>query len=205
DITVQAIQNAARDGAFRLAMTSATQSNSGASAYFGFLYALAGNPDVLTLDGLNDPALQEQVRDLLGQVDRSSGSSGWLKDSLVTHYDEFDAMFNYEALVIEANQALTAAGKEPLYVIYPANGLSVADSPLGYVDKGDAAKEEAFLALQAYLLSPPVQARLVSLGRRAGLIGLAADQADPQVWNSAWGIDLARAIAPIPTPSSEVI
>ena len=205
DITVQAIQKAARDGAFRLAMTSATQSNSGASAYFGFLYALAGNPDVLTLDGLNDPALQEQVRDLLGQVDRSSGSSGWLKDSLVTHYDEFDAMFNYEALVIEANQALTAAGKEPLYVIYPANGLSVADSPLGYVDKGDAAKEEAFLALQAYLLSPPVQARLVSLGRRAGLIGLAADQADPQVWNSAWGIDLARAIAPIPTPSSEVI
>ncbi|MEM8729990.1 MAG: substrate-binding and VWA domain-containing protein [Pseudomonadota bacterium] len=205
DITIQMIQDAARDNAFRLAMTSATQSNSGASAYFGFLYAQADDPDLLTMAHLQDPEVLDGVQDLLAQMDRSSGSSGWLKDSFVENPQAYDAMFNYEALMIEANQALLDAGQEPLYVIYPANGLSVADSPLGYVDKGDAAKEESFLALQAHLATPDVQKALSDLGRRAGLIGLMSDQADPRVWNRDWGIDLDRQIAPVPTPAPEVI
>ena len=36
-------------------MTSATQSNSGASAYIGFLYALLGNPDTMTKESLQIP------------------------------------------------------------------------------------------------------------------------------------------------------
>ncbi len=205
DVTIQDIQQAAREGRFRLSMTSATQSNSGASAYFGFLYALSGNPDVLAMENLTDPDVQDQVRDLLAQVDRSSGSSGWLKSALVANPQAFDAMFNYEALVIEANQDLIRAGQEPLYAVYPANGLSVADSPLGYIDKGDDAKEEAFLALQDYLQTSEAQDLLTGLGRRTGLIGLGAGSADTSVWNPDWGIDLDRAIAPIPTPSAAVI
>lgn len=205
DVTIQEIQQAARDGTFRLSMTSATQSNSGASAYFGFLYALSGNPDVLTMDDLEKPELLDGVRDLLAQVDRSSGSSGWLAEALVANYDSFDAMFNYEALLIEANQQLVAQGKEPLYAVYPANGLSVADSPLGFISKGDDAKEAKFLELQAFLDSPEAQDLLTGLGRRAGLIGLNADGADKDVWNAEWGIDLTARIAPIPTPASDVI
>lgn len=205
DITIQDIHEAAQTGKFRLSMTSATQSNSGASAFFGFLYALADNPDVLTMDTLADEGLLDGVRDLLAQVDRSSGSSGWLAEALVDNYDSFDAMFNYEALVIEANQKLVSANQEPLYTIYPANGLSVADSPLGYISKGDDAKETKFLELQEFLNSKEAQDLLSSLGRRAGLIGLDASGADKAVWNPEWGIDLTRAIAPIPTPSSEVI
>ncbi|MDP5219027.1 substrate-binding domain-containing protein [Ruegeria sp. 2205SS24-7] len=205
DITVEEIQAAARSDVFRLAMTSATQSNSGASAYLGFLYALSGNPDVLTAEHLADPEVQERVRDLLAQIDRSSGSSGWLKDSLVENPVRFDAMFNYEALMIEANQALEEVGQEPLYIIYPTNGLSVADSPLGYINKGDAAKEEAFLKLQEHLLSGDVQDTLLALGRRAGLLGLSADRADPAVWRKEWGVDLERSIAPVPAPASAVI
>jgi Ca-activated chloride channel homolog len=52
DITIQMIEEAARNKSFRLSMTSATQSNSGASAYLGFLYALSGNPDMLTMANL---------------------------------------------------------------------------------------------------------------------------------------------------------
>lgn len=100
DVTIEDIHAAAADNAFRLAMTSATQSNSGASAYIGFLYALSGNPDILTADHLADEDVQNQTRDLLGQMDRSSGSSGWLKDSFVENLESFDAMFNYEALII---------------------------------------------------------------------------------------------------------
>ncbi|OZA07339.1 MAG: hypothetical protein B7Y02_14130, partial [Rhodobacterales bacterium 17-64-5] len=189
----------------RLEMTSATQSNSGASAYFGFLYALAGNPDVLTMDNLKDPAVLDGVRKLLAQVERSSGSSGWLMDALVANPGSYDAMFNYESTVLEANQALTAAGQEPLYIIYPANGLSVADSPLGFVAKGDAAKEAAFLKLQEFLLSANTQKTLSDLGRRSGLIGMEAQNPNPQVWKADWGADLKRDIAPVPTPGADVI
>ncbi|MEM7211953.1 MAG: substrate-binding domain-containing protein [Pseudomonadota bacterium] len=182
DITLDDIQAAARDGEFRLSMTSATQSNSGASAYFGFLYARAGEPDVLTANHLSDPQVRSDVSDLLRLVDRSSGSSGWLKDSVVGNPAAFDAMINYEALIIEANQELTRTGGEPLYVIYPASGMAVADSPLAYVSKGDDAKEEAFLELQKHLLSDAVQQQLLVLGRRAGLIGLAGG-GSTDVWN----------------------
>ncbi|RYH11163.1 substrate-binding domain-containing protein [Tropicimonas sp. IMCC6043] len=204
DITIQMIQEAATAGAFRLAMTSATQSNSGASAYNGFLYALSGDPDLLTMEDLEDPEVQAGVKSLLAQVDRSSGSSGWLKESLVENPAAYDAMINYEAMVLEANLALETAGQEPLYIVYPANGLSVADSPLGMIDKGDPDKEEAFLALQKHLLSPETQESLVAAGRRAGLIGLSAS-ANDEIWNPAWGADPDRAIAPVPTPSTEVI
>lgn len=205
DVTVQMIGEAAAQGAFRLSMTSATQSNSGASAYLGFLYALAGNPDILTLEVLAEPKLQEDMRTLLGQVDRSSGSSGWLKDSLVANPAAFDAMINYESVVIEANGELLAKGLEPLYIIYPANGMAVADSPFGLINKGDPAKEAAFLGLQEFLLSPDTQSKLSALGRRTGLIGLSDNGADPAVWNPDWGVDLQRDIAPIPTPASDVI
>lgn len=205
DLTVQDIHDATKAGKFRLAMTSATQSNSGASAYLGFLYAFAGNPDLLTMPMLDDPAVQDQMRSLLGQVDRSSGSSGWLKDAVLANPGAFDAMINYESVVIEANQGLVAAGEDPLYLIYPANGLAVADSPLGLIDKGDAEKSEAFLDLQAHLLTPEVQGELSALGRRAGLIGLDATGADKAVWNPDWGIDLGREIAPVPTPAADVI
>jgi Ca-activated chloride channel family protein len=145
------------------------------------------------------------VRKLLAQVDRSSGSSGWLKDALVANPTAYDAMFNYESTVIEANQALVKAGQDPLYIIYPANGLSVADSPLAYVDKGDAAKEAAFLKLQEFLLSADTQKTLSDLGRRSGLIGMEAQNPDPAVWNKDWGADLTRQIAPVPTPGTDVI
>ena len=183
-------------------MTSTTPSNSGASAYFGFLYALAGRPDVLTMANLVDAKVLDGVRQLLAQVDRSSGSTGWLKAALLANPAAYDAMFNSESTVLEADQALTTAGQEPLHVIYPANGLSVADSPLACVAKGDAAKEAAFLKLQTFLLSPETQKTLSGLGRRSGLIGMEADGADPQVWKAGWGADLKRDMAPVPTPGA---
>lgn len=199
------ILEAAKAGKLRFAMTSATQSNSGASAYIGFLYAFSGASDVLQVENLEDPAVQEKVRDLLSRVNRSSGSSGWLKETLVDHYERFQAMFNYEAMIIEANQELTSRGQPPLYAVYPTDGMMIADSPLGYVDKGDAKKEVLFDNLQAYLLSPEVQDEIMRQGRRTGLIGINPDKVDTSVFNPAWGIDVTRIISPVPTPSEPVI
>ena len=79
---------------------------------------------------------------------------------------DFDAMVNYECLMISANQELEQEGKEPLYIVYPYDGLSIADSPLGYVDQGDKKAEERFLDFQEYLLSADVQNEIQKTGRR---------------------------------------
>ena len=146
EVSVKDILSAIQSGKLRFCMTSATQSNSGASAYIGFLYALLGNPEMITMEDLQNPDLQTQIQELLSGVDRSSGSSDWLKDMFLE--GDYDAMVNYECLMIQADQELEQQGKEPLYVVYPYDGLSIADSPLGYVDNGDDQKEEAFLKLQ---------------------------------------------------------
>lgn len=205
DVYVDDILNAAEADEFHMMMTSATQSNSGASAYLAFLYAFAGSPDVLTSENLNDPAVAEKIKRILGSVDRSSGSSGWLKDLCLNNYDECDAMINYEAVIIEADQQLTRLGREPLYAIYPVDGLAIADSPMGYVDQGDAEKEKVFQDLQTYLLSESTQQEILKMGRRTGVVGMNVVNADKSVFNPDWGIDVTRAIVPITFPNATVL
>lgn len=204
DVTVADILAAAEAGRIRYMMTSATQSNSGASAYLGYLTSLSG-ADVLTAEKLHDPAVAERIRRLLGSVNRSAGSSGWLKDLFLDKYDQYDGMVNYEALVIEANRELVRRGRDPLYAIYPVDGLTIADHPLAYVDRGDAAKAALFDKLQQYLLSAPVQREIFALGRRVGPAGLDAGGGDAWTFNPDWGIDLRRVLAPIRFPAQEVI
>ncbi|BDI33089.1 VWA domain-containing protein [Capsulimonas corticalis] len=204
-VTVEQILQAAESGRLRYMMTSATQSNSGASAYIGYLYAFSHNPEVLTMEQLQKPELQAKIKRILGTVNRSAGSSGWLKDLFLSKYDSYDGMVNYESVIIDADKELVAAGKEPLYVIYPVDGLAIADSPLGYVDKGDAAKEKQFLDLQQYLLSQPVQQQLLAQGRRVGLVGMSLTNADKTVFNPDWGIDPKRVLSPIRFPSADVL
>jgi len=205
DITTVDILEAAENGEFQMYMTSATQSNSGASAYLAFLYAFAGQPNVLTSDDLNNEDVREQVRRILAAVERSSGSSGWLKDLCLDQYVRCDAMFNYEALIIEANQELVARGDEPLYAIYPADGLAIADSPLGFVDKGSTEKEALFDELQAYLLSEEIQTQLLDRGRRTGLVGLNVDDVNTNVFNPDWGIDVNQVFQAITFPRPDVL
>lgn len=205
DLTTADILEATESGKLRFAMTSATQSNSGSSAYIGFLYAMSGVKDVLQEEHINNPEIQEKVKKLLAGVDRSSGSSGWLKDTVVSHYERFQAMFNYEAMIIEANQELVRLGKEPLYAIYPLDGVMISDSPLAYINKGDPAKDALFKKLQAYLLSKEVQDIILKQGRRTGLVGMNPDQVNKAVFNPEWGIDVARIISPVPTPAEPVI
>lgn len=200
-VSVNDILTAIRDGEMSFCMTSATQSNSGASAYIGFLYALLGKQEGLTSEDLQKPDLQADIRELLSGVERSSGSSDWLKDMFLE--GDYDAMVNYECLIIDANQQLEEEGKEPLYVVYPYDGLSIADSPLGYVDHGDEEKEEAFLAVQEYLLSDKTQAEIEATGRRINAGGVSKENQD--VFNSDWGIDTERILSPIQMPEAAVL
>lgn len=197
-------------GELEFVMTSATQSNSGFSAYLAMLTALAGTPEVLTEEMLDDPALRADVETLLGGVVRTSGSSGWLRDLYLEGAESgaYYAMFNYEALVIEANRELEERGLPVLQVFYPADGVAIADSPLGFVtheeDPHGPDREAFFQELQAYLLSDPVQEELLDLGRRTGFGGQ-VEGADPEVFRPDWGIDVESVLPAIRFPPPDVI
>ena len=201
DVSVKDILTAISDGKMTFCMTSATQSNSGASAYIGFLYALLDKQEGLTSEDLQSDELKTQIRELLSGVDRSSGSSDWLKDMFLK--GNYDAMVNYECLVIDANEQLTAEGKEPLYVVYPYDGLSIADSPLGYVDHDDGQKEEAFLAFQEEIMSADSQSAIEATGRRITASGVSEENKD--VFSADWGIDTERILSPIQMPEADEI
>ncbi len=170
EVSINDIMSKINSGELKFCMTSATQSNSGACAYLGFLSGLSGNPEVLTKEDLQKQQLREDITNLLSGVDRSSGSSEWLKTLFLN--GNYDSMVNYESLIITTNQELVARGEEPLYLVYPYDGLSISDSPLGYIDRGDKNKEKAFLDFQKYLLSERVQSELQKLGRRTGYEGV---------------------------------
>ncbi|MGD9732788.1 MAG: substrate-binding domain-containing protein [Desulfamplus sp.] len=219
DVTVHDILNAVRNKKLQFAMTSATQSNSGASAYIGLLFGLAGKPDVLDSKHLADSKLQSDIKEIFGAMERGSGSSGWLNEMFISKYDTLNAMFNYESMVIALNKQLESQKKEPLYVIYPNDGLAIADSTIGFVNKTDNAanqqgsenkqnitdKKAFFIKLKDYLLSEKAQDKILKTGFRTGLIGMNPEKADKSVYNPEWGIDLKRSISPIPWPSADVI
>jgi Ca-activated chloride channel family protein len=205
DVRVADILAAAESGKLRFMMASASQSNSGASAYMGYLYAFAGNPDVLTSDNLRDPAVGEKVTRILGKVNRSSGSSTALRALFLENYADYDAMVNYEAEVIAANRDLLRTNREPLYAVYPVDGLTIADFPLGYVSHGDATKEAFFGRLQEDLLYGQGQQEIARLGFRTGLIGSNPEEVDRAVFNPDWGIDTARVLTPVRYPRAPVI
>lgn len=198
------ILKAVNDGQLAFLMTSATQSNSGASAYLTMLAAAFGTPDRLDPRALDDPAAQAKVKALLKGVSRGSGSSGWLAELYLAGAKAghpYDAMWNYEAVLKETNDSLRQNGGELLYAVYPADGVSYADAPLGYVDHGqDKSAKDFFDKLQQHMLSAEIQQKIADLGRRTAL-----GMAKPAPAEKDWNFDPARLIPSIALPEPKVI
>ncbi len=203
-VTSKDILAAVEAGKLKFLMTSATQSNSGASAYLAMLAAGIGKPDLIESGDLEKPEVLATVRGLLKGVERSAGSSGWLAD---LYRDgertgaQYQAIWNYEAVIKETNDKLISEGHEPLYAIYPEDGVSMADSPLGFVDRGRGNDVETFFAdLQAFLLSSDIQGRISKTGRRVELGRAKLLPADPKT-----NLDPARQLTVIRPPEPAVI
>jgi len=213
DTSIRQILDVVDAGKAKVWITNPTQSNSGATAFFSFLNYLAGNPPgkALTQDQLDSEPVRSGITRVMSKFDHTPSSTKLLMDECIAAPDRCDAMFTYEALVIESNRNRVAAGQEPMTVVYPQGSLAFADSPLGFLPHGDKSDKQAnFTALQTYLLSPDAQQALLGIGRRPvnssglALPNLPKDIADT-VFRRDWGIVTDRQEQPIRFPSASVI
>jgi uncharacterized protein YegL len=212
DVAIADILQAVESGKTTVWVTNPTQSNSGATVLFGFMNYFAGNGPgkALTQAQLDSPAVEEGVTRFIKAMDQTPPSTGTLMVECIAHPDACKTMFTYEDLVIEKNQELVKAGKEPLVVAYPRGSLAISDAPLGFYPHGtgaDAGKRQVLNELQDYLLKDPdAQAKLLKLGRRpASSIGLTLDNPDTSVFNPAWGIQATINEQGIQYPAAPVI
>lgn len=204
DVSTADILAAVKDGKLKFLMSSATQSNSGAGAYLAMLNAAVGRADVLTEQDLSNSSVLDRARTLLGGVERSSGSSGWLADlflDLDARGQHADAMWNYEVTLKETNEALVKRGSDPLWLVYPKEGAAVSDGPMGYFDRGRGTDVENFVVdLEKFMLSADVQKRIAAIGRR-----VVAGSGASAVRVSEWNLDTSRAVTALRPPDPKVI
>lgn len=201
-VYTQDIVNAISSGKLKFSMSNPTSTNSGASAYLGLLSTLAGNPEVLKEEHLKSPELKQRLTTLFTGLERSSGSEDFLEELFLN--GDYEAVVTYESSIININKQLVAQGKEPLYAIYPVDGVSISDSPLAYIDNKDNTKKEVFENLQSYIISDEGQELLQEKGRRTWYGGISSNT-DKTIFNPDWGIDTLKYISPIKYPSTSVI
>lgn len=161
DLTWSDIAAKAASGELRYAMTNPVSSNTGFTALVGVAAALSGTSDALQVDAINSEALQTFFK---GQV-LTAGSSGWLAESYVRQQDELNGMINYESILLELNQSGQLT--EPLYMVYPKEGIITADYPLMLIN---SAERENYDTLLAYLRSPEFQRILMERTLRRPVI-----------------------------------
>ena len=202
EIYTKDILSAIKSNKLKFSMSSATQTNTGATAYLGFVSTLAGNPEILKEEDLKSEELKQNLKELFSGVTRSSGSDEFLEEMFLK--GDYEAVVTYETSIININKKLEQEGKEPLYIVYAKDGVSISDSPFAYIDNSDDSKLEKFTKLQSYILSNEGQQELVKTGRRVWYGGTNAN-ADKTVFNPNWGIDTTKYLVPIKYPSTAVI
>ena len=202
DIYTQDIVNAASEGKLNFNISNPVTTNSGASAYLGILTSLAGNPEVLTTEMLNDQDLKEKLRNFFMGVERSVGDEDSLEEFFLN--GNYEAVFTYESAIININKELKKNNKEILYALYPVDGVSISDSPIGYINHDNDKKKEEYDKLVEYLTGKDGQKLLAKYGRRTWFGGV-TNKADKKVFNPDWGIDTTKYISPLKYPATSVI
>ena len=95
-----------RSGKLKYVMSSVTKTNTGATAYLSFLNTLAGSPEILTEEMLDDEKLGNDLKDFFKGVQRVSGDEEYLLDMYKN--GDYNAMINYESTLIALNKELVS-------------------------------------------------------------------------------------------------
>ena len=201
EVTNQNILQVIKDKKLDYVMPSVTKTDTGASAYLGFLNSLAGSPEVLTIDMLSNPTLVSDMKSFFSGVKRVSGDELYLEDMFLN--GSYDAIINYESSLIEMNKKLIAQNKEPLYLVYPKDGVSINDMPFGYVRRNQD-KKETFEKFLSFLRSEETSAALEKYGLRTWYGGTNSSS-DTSSFKREWGIDTNDYLIPLKYPGKKVI
>ena len=204
DVKNSDILDAIRSGKLKYVMSSVTKTNTGATAYLSFLNTLAGSPEILTEEMLDDEKLGNDLKDFFKGVQRVSGDENYLLDMYKN--GDYNAMINYESTLIALNKELVSKGKEPLYLIYPVDGVAINDMPFAYVnnDSTNETKKNNFLSLQEYLRSDEATSVMEKLGYRSWYGGT-KENVDKNTFNKDWGIDTTKYLKDMKYPSKKVM
>ena len=156
---------------FTFGMTDPASTNAGLSALVGVATAIAGDGGALHADEATQasPVLREFFA---GQTLNASSPAG-LARQYVRAQDDGDAqggpvdgLIDYESDLVTLN----ASGelREPLDLIYPADGVVTADYPLSLFSSATqkAGARAAYQRLVSYLLTPAVQRKIMELTHR---------------------------------------
>ena len=202
DVYNKDIMNAIKSGNLKYVMTSVTKTNTGLTAYLGFLNSLAGSPEVLSSEMLSNKTLVSNLKSLFSGVERVSGTDTFLEDMFLNS-SNYEAVIATESSLLRINEKLVSNNREPLYLIYPVDGVAINDSPFAYVDR-DQNKIDKFLTLQSYLLSEDAQKDMQELGKRTWYGGTNTS-VDTKVFNPEWGVDTTKYLIPLKYPSKSVM
>lgn len=142
------VARAAGDGKLSYGMTNPASSNTGMSALFAVASALAGKTEDLAVQDVDAKTLKT----FLGGQKLTAGSSGWLAEAYMRNPSAVDAMVNYEAVILRANDKLAEADR--LTLIYPRDGMISADYPLMLLN---ADRRDDYQKLVAALKALPFQ------------------------------------------------
>ena len=171
NVTWKDIADKASAGELRYAMTNPAASNSGFTALVGVATALTGSGDALEAQDIDVEALKGFFK---GQA-LTAGSSGWLAESYVREQDTLEGMINYESVLLGLNEGKQL--KEPLIMIYPKEGIVMADYPLMLLK---SSKREAYDRLAAFVRSSEFQEKLMQTTLRRPVVpGIPLDQHIP--------------------------
>ena len=201
DVTLKEIMQAIKSSGISFVIPNITRTNSGASIYLSILSTLVGNPEVMTIAQISQDSVTEELKDFFSHVGRTSGSEDYLLE--LVENGEYNCMVNTESQVLALNRKLEAAGKAPMYILYPTDGVSIGDAPLYFVNN-NSSREGIFLELQRYLLSNTVQDQLLNRGFRANYGGT-IDPKYADVFKASYGIQIDRCLSPVKYPSMPVI
>ncbi len=204
DVYNRDILNVISEGKLKYVMASVTKTNTGATTYLSFLNSLAGSPEVLTEDMIKDEKLGNDLKNFFKGVERVSGDEEYLTDMFIN--GDYNAIYSYESSLIELNKKLVKDKKEPLYLIYPVDGVAINDMPFAYInnDSLDEVTKKRFDILQEYLRSDEATLKMESYGYRSWYGGIKEDT-DKKVFNPEWGIDTSKYLKDMKYPSKSVI
>ncbi len=182
-------------------MANVTKTNTGATAYLGFLNSLAGSPEVLSSEMISEANLIKDMKTLFTGVERVSGNEDYLEKMFLN--GDYDAIVNYESSLIELNKTLINENREPLYLLYPIDGVAINDMPFGYVNNNQN-KKDIFEKIQKFLRSEKTAEKLELKGFRTWYGGT-NEKASTDSFKKEWGIDTSKYLIPLKYPSKKVI